>query len=197
MSAYFGIKDIPVPQKALWNYNFQRTLGNGGAFIPTSSMNITAGVTLPIGTLLEVNLSNREAFVVKNALMTGGTSTNPQVSKNHFFKVGDFVYCSGDAVAISSIDTTNAAYDTFTLSAACTGAATGKYFENAKASGASPALAHSANAILQEKVKDVQGGEPVTAVVWVFQDVDTSQFPVAVSPIQIGILNATGRFLLY
>lgn len=198
MSQYFGIKDIPTPAKALWNYNLQRTLGGGGAFINSSSMNVDEGVTLPIGVLLDVDLVTREAFVVKNGLIvSGGTATKPRIGKNNFFQVGDCVYCSGAAVSISSIDKTNAAYDELTLSASCDGAVADQYIENSKAIGENPVIAHVANTILQEKVVDVHGGEPVTAVAWVFQDVDTSQFPVPVSPLQKSTLNATGRFLLY
>lgn len=198
MSQYFGIKDIPTPAKALWNYNLQRTLGGGGAFLNSSSMNIDAGVTLPIGVLLDVNLVTREAFVVKNGLiLSGGTTTKPRIGKNNFFQVGDCVYCSGAAVSISSIDKTNDAYDELTLSASCDGAVAGQYIENSKAIGENPVVAHVPNTILQEKIVDVRGGEPVTAVAWVFQDVDTSQFPVPVSVLQKNALNSTGRFLLY
>lgn len=198
MSQYFGIKEVSTPAKALWNYNLQRTLGGGGAFINSSSMNVDEGVTLPIGVLLDVDLVTREAFVVKNGLIvSGGTATKPRIGKNNFFKVGDCVYCSGAAVSITSIDKTNVAYDELTLSASCDGAIAGQYIENSKAVGENPVIAHVANTILQEKVVDVRGGEPVTAVAWVFQDVDTSQFPVPVSPLQKSTLNATGRFLLY
>jgi len=198
MSQYFGIKEVSTPAKALWNYNLQRTLGGGGAFINSSSMNVDEGVTLPIGVLLDVDLVTREAFVVKNGLIvSGGTATKPRIGKNNFFKVGDCVYCSGAAVSITSIDKTNVVYDELTLSASCDGAIAGQYIENSKAVGGNPVIAHVANTILQEKVVDVRGGEPVTAVAWVFQDVDTSQFPVPVSPLQKSTLNATGRFLLY
>lgn len=198
MSQYFGIKEVSKPAKALWNYNLQRTLGGGGAFINSSSMNVDEGVTLPIGVLLDVDLVTREAFVVKNGLIvSGGTATKPRIGKNNFFKVGDCVYCSGAAVSITSIDKTNVVYDELTLSASCDGAIAGQYIENSKAVGGNPVIAHVANTILQEKVVDVRGGEPVTAVAWVFQDVDTSQFPVPVSPLQKSTLNATGRFLLY
>ena len=197
MSKAFGIVDGTTPQIPLWNYNLQRTLGNGGAFISSDAMNVAAGVDLPIGTPLQVDLSTRKVHVVKNALVTGGTTSAPQVAKGHYFEAGDAVYVSGTAVTISSIDTTNASYDVLTLSGACAGAITGQYLENAVAAGASPALKYSANAILQEAVYDVEGGEPVTAVIWIFSDVDTSRFPVPISPVQIGLLNATGRFLLY
>ena len=198
MSQYFGIKEVSKPAKALWNYNLQRTLGGGGAFINSNSMNVDEGVTLPIGVLLDVDLVTREAFVVKNGLIvSGGTATKPRIGKNNFFKVGDCVYCSGAAVSITSIDKTNVVYDELTLSASCDGAIAGQYIENSKTVGENPVIAHVANTILQEKVVDVRGGEPVTAVAWVFQDVDTSQFPVPVSPLQKSTLNATGRFLLY
>lgn len=198
MSLKFGIQNGTSPAKALWNYNNQKTLANGGAYFDASTMNIASGVNVPIGTLLHVDLSTRKAFVVKNALIiTGGTTSAPRVNKNHFFVAGDFVYCSGAAVSITSIDTSNSAYDVLTLSGACDGASAGVYLENASASGASPSLKYSPNAILGEKVYNVQGSEAITAVGWVFEDINTSFFPIAISPLQISNMNATGRFLMY
>ena len=197
MSSQFGIVDGINPPVPLWNYNLQRTLGNGGAYIDASDMNIASGVDLPIGTPLQVDLSTRHVHVVKNAYVTGGTTTAPQVAKGHLFQANDVVFVSGAAVTISSIDTSNASYDVLNLSAACAGAIAGQYIENGNAAGASPSLEYSANAILQEAVYDIVGGEPVTAVIWIFSDVDTSRFPVPISPVQINKLNSTGRFLLF
>jgi len=196
MSKDFGIVDGTAPQKACWNYNMQRTLSNGGAYI-ASPFNVNAGVDLPIGTPLYVDLTTRIAVVVKNADIIGGTSSAPEVNKGHFFQVGDAVYVSGTAVTINAIVTTNTAYDVLTLSAACDGAIAGQSLENAVAAGATPTLKYSANALLGERVHNVEGGERITAVGWIFQDVDTTYFAAPLSAKQIGILNATGRFLLY
>lgn len=198
MTEWLNKTTIPAPSKGLWNYNLQRTLGNSGAYLDGSTMNIDKGITLPKGILLDVDLSTRKVRVVKNALVvTGGTTQQPRVAKNHLFQSGDIVYCTGSAVTIQSIDKSNASYDIFNLDAVCAGAVAGAYIENASAAGANPSPKYTPNVILQENIYDVQGGEMVTAVAWIFQDVDTSWFPMAVSPYQIGKINATGRFLLY
>ena len=122
-------------------------------------------------------------------VVTGGTTTAPRVAKNHLFKVGDFGFVSGDAVTINSIDTSNAAYDVITFSAACTGAAAGAYIEQAVAAGATPTVKYNANAILGESIYDVQGGEPCTVVLWIFQAIEKSRLPYAASALRLADLS--------
>ena len=50
MSKNFGIQESVAPQKALWNYNLQRTASNGGVYLKAGTLNVDKGVTLPIGT---------------------------------------------------------------------------------------------------------------------------------------------------
>lgn len=89
---------------------------------------ISAGTVIRRGTLVEVDFSNLTAKVAKRAVvLAGGTTTKPRIGKGHLFAVGDVVTKEGSGSAsptISAIDTSNASYDTLTLSAAYTGLTT-------------------------------------------------------------------------
>lgn len=192
----FGTQAGQAPHRALWNYNLAKQ--SQSVFLNLATAGIPEGVDVPQGTLLDVNLETREASIVKNALVVaGGTTSAPRVAKGHFFKAGDFVFVTGDAVAVSSVDTTNADYDVLTLSGACTGATAGNYLEQAKASGASPELAHIPNLISSEWLYDFHDGNTISCVTEIFSDVDTSVFYTPISPTMIAKINATGRYLLY
>ena len=92
-------------------------------FKPAQSFPV--GTVLRRGTPITVDFEARTAAVAKTAtVQKGGTTTAPRVPKGHYFTVGDVVTKLGDGKAspsINSIDTTNDAYDTITLSAAYTG----------------------------------------------------------------------------
>ena len=192
----FGTQAGQAPHRALWNYNLAKQ--SQSVFLNLATAGIPEGVDVPQGTLLDVDLQTREASIVKNALVVaGGTTSAPRVAKGHFFKAGDFVFVTGDAVAVSSVDTTNADYDVLTLSGACTGATAGNYLEQAKASGASPELAHIPNLISSEWLYDFHDGNTISCVTEIFSDVDTSVFYTPISPTMIAKINATGRYLLY
>lgn len=192
----FGTQAGQAPHRALWNYNLAKQ--SQSVFLNLATAGIPEGVDVPQGTLLDVDLDTREASIVKNALVVaGGTTSAPRVAKGHFFKAGDFVFVTGDAVAVSSVDTTNADYDVLTLSGACTGATAGNYLEQAKASGASPELAHIPNLISSEWLYDFHDGNTISCVTEIFSDVDTSVFYTPISPTMIAKINATGRYLLY
>ncbi|MDD3907354.1 MAG: hypothetical protein PHF34_03975 [Bacteroidales bacterium] len=192
----FGTQAGQAPHRALWNYNLAKQ--SQSVFLNLATAGIPEGVDVPQGTLLDVDLQTREASIVKNALVVaGGTTSAPRVAKGHFFKAGDFVFVTGDAVAVSSVDTTNADYDVLTLSGACTGATAGNYLEQAKASGASPELAHIPNLISSEWLYDFHDGNTISCVAEIFSDVDTSVFYTPISPTMIAKINATGRYLLY
>lgn len=84
-----------------------------GGFILDKTGNAD-GVTLKAGTLMVYDEATRKAKVVKTATaqaaLTAGTAL--KLLKGHIFVAGDLL----KAVAITSIDTTNAAYDTVTMS---------------------------------------------------------------------------------
>jgi len=192
----FGTQAGQAPHRALWNYNLAKQ--SQSVFLNLATAGIPEGVDVPQGTLLDVNLETREASIVKNAMVVaGGTTSAPRVAKGHFFQAGDFVFVTGDAVAVSSVNTTNADYDVLTLSGACTGATAGNYLEQAKASGASPELAHIPNLISSEWLYDFHDGNTISCVTEIFSDVDTSVFYTPISPTMIAKINATGHYTLY
>lgn len=94
-----------------------------GGFKPKN--NIATGTVLHRGVLVEVNFEEMSAAVIKVAkILAGGTTTKPRIAKGHLFAIGDVVTKNGDGSktpSITAIDTTNADYDTLTLSAAYTG----------------------------------------------------------------------------
>lgn len=96
-----------------------------GGFKPKNT--IPVGTVLHRGVLIEVNFDEMSAAVIKVAkILAGGTTTKPRIAKGHLFAVGDVVTKSGDGSktpTITAIDTTNADYDTLTLSSAYTGLA--------------------------------------------------------------------------
>ena len=96
-----------------------------GGFKPKN--NIATGTVLHRGVLVEVNFEEMSAAVIKVAkILAGGTTTKPRIAKGHLFAIGDVVTKNGDGSktpSITAIDTTNADYDTITLSAAYTGLA--------------------------------------------------------------------------
>jgi hydrogenase maturation factor len=90
----------------------------GGFRLDISNLDTGAEVTpgMPLG----FDESTRIAKVVKLAIVQANatnTATSIQVKKGHLFKVGDYVAVAvgGAAYAISAIDTSNAAYDVFTV----------------------------------------------------------------------------------
>lgn len=91
-----------------------------GGFKPKN--NIATGTVLHRGVLVEVNFEEMSAAVIKVAkILAGGTATKPRIAKGHLFAIGDVVTKNGDGSmtpSITEIDTTNADYDTLTLSAA-------------------------------------------------------------------------------
>lgn len=75
---------------------------------------------LPEGTVISAPDDNSKCHVVKYAKVTANVADNAttiKVAKGHDFKVGDFVMAAtgAKAYAISSINTSNASYDTITV----------------------------------------------------------------------------------
>lgn len=184
--------DAPASDPKIWDHNKQFTDGKGGGYI-ASTAPVTVGIDIKLGAAINFDYTTKIINPIKNALVvTGGTTSAPRVAKNHLFKTGEFVFVSGDAVVINSIDTTNTAYDTLTLSAACVGAAAGAYLEQAVAVGATPVVKFKANALLGEKVKNVQGGERAMPVLGVFELIYSAKLPYAISPDRVAELRELG-----
>ena len=188
MAKDLEILAAPSVDPQIWKHELQHTDGQGGGQL--SITNLSAGIKFKKGALINFDFTTKEVNPVKNALVVaGGTTSAPRVTKKHLFKVGDFVYVSGDAVTINAINTSNSAYDVLTLSAACTGATAGAYLEQASAAGASPSPKFLANAINGESKYDVRGGERITPVLWIFQLIKKSALPYEASPARLADLS--------
>ena len=187
--AYFQKGTAPAPDPNIWDSLLVVTDGLGGGMLAVSELDATKnGGKLLKGCPLYLDFSDKAAHIVKSGLVvTGGTTTLPRINKNHLFKVGEFVYVSGDAVTINAIDTSNAAYDVFTLSAACTGATAGAYLENATAAGATPTKKYVPNCLLGDTTKIVSGAT-AHCIFRINQWVERSRFPHAISDASIASL---------
>lgn len=121
-----------------------------GGFKPAQT--IANGTVVRRGTPLCVDFSQRKAYICKAGLvLTGGTTTKPRVAKGNYFAVGDRVSKVGHYGAsptISAIDTSNAAYDVLTLSAAYTGLSADDVLVEASAYGYYPASEGDEGALL-------------------------------------------------
>lgn len=187
---YFKKNERPAPDPKIWDELKTHSDGLGGAMLDVTELDATKNDGYLIkGCPAYLDFSTKTAHVVKAALVVaGGTTSAPRVSKNHLYKVGDFVYVSGDAVTINAIDTSNSAYDVFTLSAACIGATAGAIIVQALAAGATPAAKYTANVILGNRVKIV-AGVTVDCIYKVDQWVEKARIPYPVSAATVSALN--------
>lgn len=111
-----------------------------GGFQPLGTQNLPAGTILYRGTPIYIDFDNHTAAVCKSAtVLAGGTTTKPRVAKGHAFAAGDKATVAGGegTGTISSIDTSNAAYDVITFSAAVTGATANAVLVEGTTAGAS------------------------------------------------------------
>ena len=101
------------------------------------------GTLIPRGTPIQVDLTNKEAGVVKVAkVVAGGTTTIPRVTKGQLFVVGDTLMKIGKAdlsLTILAIDKSNASYDVITLSGALATLAAGDFLQECSEYAASSA----------------------------------------------------------
>jgi len=99
---------------------FQSRLENAmGGFVLDDST-LTAGNTVKAGHPLGYDETTRKAKVVKLAKVyenATNSATTIKVYKGHHFKVGDYIAktVGSAAYAVTAIDTSNAAYDSFTV----------------------------------------------------------------------------------
>lgn len=104
-----------------------------GGFKPVQSF--ATGTVLRRGTPISVDFETMTAGVVKVAkVLEGGTTAKPRVTKNSHLSVGDKVMSLGgeDQKTVSSIDTSNSAYDVLTLSGAITGLTAGDILQESE-----------------------------------------------------------------
>lgn len=122
MAIDFAKKTYPGRTPAIWRGECKIL---PGGFKPKNTL--TKGEVVLRGTLLEIDFDTLEAAVVKTAkVLSGGTTSQVRVAKGSLFAVGDVVMKVGKtdvSPTVSSIDTSNSAYDVLKLSAAITGLA--------------------------------------------------------------------------
>ena len=130
-----------------------------GGFKPKN--NIATGTVLHRGVLVEVNFDEMSAAVIKVAkILAGGTTNKPRIAKGHLFAIGDVVTKNGDGSktpTITAIDTTNADYDTLTLSDAYTGLAGNDVIVESEAVGSGSASAKYTPNMVVAAVKEFNG----------------------------------------
>ena len=125
------------------------------------------GTRIPRGTLVSIMPGTLTAGISKHAeVVTGGTTTKPRVKKGHLFQAADVVMKAGETtgVTISSIDASNADYDTITLSAAITGLAAGNILLEATATTSSEEK-YVPNGVVGETTDPLNGDDSDTVSV--------------------------------
>ena len=125
------------------------------------------GTRIPRGTLVSIMPGTLTAGISKHAeVVTGSTTTEPRVKKGHLFQAADVVMKAGETtgVTISSIDASNADYDTITLSAAITGLAAGDILLEATATTSSEEK-YVPNGVVGETTDPLNGDDSDTVSV--------------------------------
>lgn len=165
MDLNIGTKD-PV-NKILWDeFDAKRAQGGFSLAADTPASGTTGWILK--GLAMAVNYTTRVAEIVKTAVViTGSTTTVTRVAKGSLFIVGDVIanVLSGNGVAITGIDTTNASYDALThLTNGGAFVADTILFEAAAVGTGDAAYLHTANSLLSDNTKMV-GTATVTAVI--------------------------------
>lgn len=189
MDLVIGTKD-PV-NKILWDES--KAVRAAGGFTLIAS--VLSGLTVLLkGAPLSVDFTARTAKVVKTAtVITGGDATHTRVSKGSAFKVGSVISeaVGAIAVAITVIDTTNAAYDVFTHLSTSSAFTAGNVIFEADTVGATSAYLYTVNALLSDNTK-IAGSSTVTAVIGALE-IKEANLPYPISAAMKTAL--TSRFL--
>lgn len=124
-----------------------------GGFNLKSATTLSTGELVKRGTPLFVDFENMECAVVKAAVVvSGGTTSAPRVPKGSHIAVGDkLVKETADTdtgVTVSAINTSNAAYDVLTLSAAISGLTAGDILQEADKAGSGAVPKYAPNAVV-------------------------------------------------
>ena len=186
---YFVKNTAPAPDPHIWDELNACTDGLGGGVLDVTELDATKnGGLLLKGAPLYLDYATKMEHVVKAAaVVAGGTTTAPRLNKNHLFKVGETGYVSGDAVAITAIDTTNSSYDVVTFGAAVTGATAGAVITPSVAAGVTPAAKYTANCLLGNTTKII-AGTTVTCIIDIDQWVPIARFPHTISALTVTAL---------
>lgn len=191
MELNIGAKD-PI-NKVVWD-EATADRASGGFTLLSAALSAVAYILK--GAPLYVDYASRIAQVVKTAtVIAGGSATKTRISKGSSFKVGDAVSqeVGAVAVAVTAIDTSNAAYDELTHLTVTTAFTAGNVVFEADAVGATSAYKYTANALLSDnaKIASASGSTTVSAVIRVLE-VQEANLP---NPISAEIKTAlTSRF---
>lgn len=121
MAIEFTKTSVPAAKEPFWRKEV-KMLPGGYSF----KQEFPADTIIRKASPLFCDVSNLSAAVVKVAkVLSGGTTTRPRVAKGHNFVGGETVAIVGTWTAnktVSSVDTSNDAYDVLVLSGALTGA---------------------------------------------------------------------------
>lgn len=129
-------------------------LAQGGFNLDVTGL--TSGSKILRGTVLGFDEATRIAKVLKAATVVevaGGTATDYNVAKGHLFVVGDIPTAGTAARAITAINTSNANYDTITVSATLGAVdAGGSLYAALAAVASAPAVAVTPKGLLYKEV---------------------------------------------
>jgi len=183
---------IDPVNKVLWD-EAKADRAAGGFTLDSAVLSAVAYVLK--GAALAVNYTTRVAKVVKSAtVITGGSATATRISKGSAFKVGDVISeaVGAIAVAITVIDTTNAAYDVLTHLSTSSAFTAGNVIFEADAVGATSAYLLSANALLSDNTSITStGSATVTAIIGALE-IQEADLPYPISAVSKTAL--TNRF---
>jgi len=138
---HYDVTPKDTPQKELWQEKTVHRLSGGFNIVGFASF-ASLG-RLPKGIALNINFATRNATPIKGAVLQanlGASDTTAKILKNGLFAVGDFIGNAANAVQITAINTSNAAYDELTLSAAIGAVTAGGVLHSATALGAAKIL---------------------------------------------------------
>lgn len=196
MNLNIGTKD--PKNKILWDeYDAKRAQGGFTLAADTPGSGLTGWILK--GLPMAVNYKTRVAEIVKTSkVVAGSTTTKTRVEKGSLFIVGDVIanVVSGNSVAITAIDTTNADYDEFThLTNGGAFSADDVIFEAASVGTGGAAYLHAANALLSDNTK-IAGSATVTAVISA-QEIIEANLPASITSEIKDALNKNGKYFQF
>lgn len=164
----------------MWDVASTKTF-DGGFLLDKS--NLPAGLEkLPKGVFLKGDLNERIAKVVKTAVLQADvTGTSVRVKKGSLLKSGDVVGIGDKAVAVGAINTSNAEYDSFTITADALGAAKAGDMLisfDGTGEGAKPLLPNGLNPSDDVKID----AQPSVSIMYAADGIVKSRLPQAVTP---------------
>lgn len=166
----------------MWDVASTKTFDGGFLLDKT---NLPAGLEkLPKGAFLKGDLDERKAVLVKTAVLAEAItaeSTSVKVKKGSFLKEGDILGAGTKSVAVGAVDASNAAYDSFDITANALGAlAKDAVLQSYDAAGASKNVVLPNGLNPSDDVKIDK--EPSVSIMFRADGIVNSRLPQAVTP---------------